>query len=377
MLYFDFHATAPLDPSVREYMLKSLDCNQANPHSSEHLSGLLSAREMHQDIELIAENLGCDSDEIIITSGATEANNLAFHSMLHDYSGSRKRILTTIIEHKSVLDPLMKIYAKQFKIEFIPIDSQGNIDMDAYKSMMSDDVVLVSCMLVNNEIGNVYPIKLMSEIAHSYGALFHTDASQGIYEDIDLDDIDVDMMSISSHKMYGPKGIGALYLQRDLHNTMKPMLYGGGQQSGMRPGTMAPFLIAGFSKALDVLVQSRDSEADRLSRLRAYFLQELHNHGIQYTINGSINLRHPGNLNLSFGFCARDFLNHHQEKICASTGSACNGFAESHSYVLQALKLPKKTLEGSVRLSIGRYTTIKEIDEVINLIHLYNERGQE
>ena len=370
-LYFDYQSTTPIDQKAYQYMLESLHQNQANPHSNEHLSGILCHQMMQKDMQLIADFLNCDVDEIIITSGATEANNLAFQSILNHYQGKRKRILTMSIEHKSVLEPINNLANKHFKIEYISVNKQGEIDINALKKMMDHDVILISCMFVNNEIGNRYPIKQIADIAHEYGALIHTDASQAIYESIDLFDLDIDMLSLSSHKIYGPKGVGALYVQRDLQESLVPMMYGGGQQKGIRPGTMAPFLVAGFAKAVEVMKQNRYKESEYLKELRKFLLSSLDQYNIYYQINGSMAERHPGNLNLSFDFKIKDFMIKNQKDLCISTGSACNGFSESYSHVLKNLGLSDQRLQGSVRISLGRYTTKEEVTCLIEKIKNY------
>ena len=373
MIYLDNQASTKPDPDVLNRMFRSYS-NYANPHSNEHIAGLQAFKAADDSINRIALNLGCDSDEVIITSGATEANNIAIKSLCHGLRqqiSHKNRILISSIEHKAVLEPAFALEFLGIKVELIPVSTDGLIDEDQFVQMLDNDVLLVSIMMTNNEIGVVQDIQKLAELAHQYEAYFHTDAAQAGYEPIDVYELDVDLLSLSGHKIYGPKGIGLLFISRDIHHVIFPLINGGGQQNNIRSGTLATPLVEGFDEALDKLCQNRADEKYNLLQLRNTFLEALTQSGIYYSINGDLQKRHPGNLNLCFDFDSSDFLTYSNKSFAISTGSACNGMDIDSSYVLKAIGLTKNYANRALRISFGRFNTNDDGLKLVECISNY------
>lgn len=345
-----------------------------NPHSVDHSLGWKAARAVEDAAARVAGLIGADADEIVFTSGATEANNLALLGLGRRASGGkRRRILVSAVEHKSVL-AVGHILHEQlgYRIESVPVDAAGFVDMAALQETLSDDVLAVSIMAVNNEIGTIQDIVALSGVIKRSGALFHCDAAQAPFA-IDLRNVShvVDLLSLSSHKMYGPQGIGALFIRRDLQDHIEPLVYGGGQQQNLRSGTVPVALCVGMGTAA-ALLDARAAEEERAAvrRRRDSFVRKLTDLPWPIVLNGPESAqRHPGNANMRFeGFDAHDILSTLQPRLAASTGSACTSGIPEPSYVLKAIGLSSDEAESSIRFSIGRNTTDADLEEAVALI---------
>jgi cysteine desulfurase len=370
-IYLDHQATTPIDERVLAAMLPYFREQFGNPHSADHAFGWTAARATEAAAARVASLIGADAGEIIFTSGATESNNLAILGCGQDgVSSTRSRVLVSAIEHKSVLASARES-ARRFgyTVDHIPVDANGVVDLPALEGMLSADVLLVSVAFVNSEIGSIQPLQRIAEMAARHGALFHTDCAQAPGA-VDMDSLaqTVDMASLSGHKMYGPKGVGALYVRNDLQSQIRPLIYGGGQQGGMRAGTLPVPLCVGMGVAATLaaspLLQSS------LRRKRDRLLEGLRSLPRPAALNGpGLDNRHPGNANVRFeGFVAQDILAALQPKLAASTGSACTSGTPEPSHVLKAIGLTTAQAEASIRFSVGRFTTDEEIDEAVNLV---------
>jgi len=374
-IYLDHQATTPVDARIISAMSPYFSELFGNPHSDDHASGWHAKRAVDDAAARLARLIGADADEIIFTSGATEANNLALLGLSkRAFSGCRQRILVSTVEHKCVL-AISRILNEQlgYRVEFVPVDTKGFVDISVLQRMMADDVLVVSIMVVNNEIGTIQNIAQLSKIIRERGSFFHCDAAQAPCA-LDLGQFSqfVDLMSLSGHKMYGPQGIGALFIRRDLQNHIEPLVYGGGQQRGLRSGTVPVALCVGMGAAA-TLLHSRGAEEERelLRNRRDTFVTELMSLQWPIALNGPEGCqRHPGNANLRFdGFNAKDLLLALQPSIAASTGSACTSGIPEPSHVLRAIGLSIEEAESSIRFSIGRGTTEADLEEAVKLIN--------
>lgn len=373
-IYFDYQATTPVDPLVFEAMTPYFLTQFGNPHSSEHIMGWKADESVQSAKAKISGLIGADSDEIIFTSGATESNNLALFGLAGRCSSKRNRVMLSTIEHKSVLEIASQLH-KKFGIEClkIPVSREGIVDIDFISDNLDDSIMLVSIIGVNNEIGTIQPLSDIGRLVHKHGALFHCDAAQAPCAiDINVLEMNIDLLSLSAHKIYGPKGIGALYVKRDLFYEIEPQIYGGGQQNAIRSGTLPVPLCIGFGKAAEMLSsENAGHERKRIAGLRDKFVNSLVKLDWQISSNGPANFaRHPGNSNLMFkGFSARDILSSLQPYIAASTGSACISGTTEPSYVLRVTGLSDDEANSSIRFSFGRFTSEKDIDNAVSKIN--------
>lgn len=370
-IFMDYQSTTPVDKAVYKSMQPFFMEMFSNPHSSEHAGGWEAKKAVSRAARQVGSLIGADEDEIFFCSGATEANNLAILGLARR-NKDRSRILVSSIEHKCVLEAAQHLERENYSIELIPVEKSGLIDIAWLEERIDDDVLLVSVMAVNNEIGTIQPLKEIGEIASSFGALFHCDAAQALCVlDIDVWDSKIDLLSLSGHKIYAPKGIGALYIRRDLLGKIEPLMYGGGQQGGIRPGTLPVPLCVGLGVACEILSSdSMHEERGRIRNLRDLFVTTLQERVNTCAVNGAIGeLRHYGNANICFdGVAAEDILLALQPNLLASTGSACNsGFMES-SYVLRAIGLSDEKAKSSIRFSFGRHSTENEVFRGVELI---------
>lgn len=371
-IYLDYQATTPVDPRVYAEMEPFFVREFGNPHSTEHAAGWAAVKTVDHAAQQVADLVGADADEIIFCSGATEANNLAILGLARK-NKKRKRILVSCIEHKCVLEAAGSIRGNSgFLVELIPVNEDGEINLEWLADAIDEDVLLVSVMAVNNEIGTIQPLEKIGEITSHYGAVFHCDAAQAPCSmNIDVFDCKIDLLSLSGHKIYGPKGIGSLYIRRVLQHKIEPIIYGGGQQNGLRSGTLPVPLCVGLGAASDLLsIEEGRGERKRISEMRDRFItkvQRLHG-GVE--VNGPpASLRHSGNANLCFhGYNAQDILASFQPRLLASTGSACTSGIAEPSYVLRAIGLSEEAAKSSIRFSLGRFTTDKEIDDAVELL---------
>jgi cysteine desulfurase len=373
-IYLDHQATTPVDAEVFAKMTPYFMESFGNPHSVDHRFGWEAAEAVQKAAACVAGLIGADADEVVFTSGATEANNLALLGFARRAAGGkRRRILVSSIEHKSVL-AVARILREQlaFEIEYLPTDRQGRVRASALDARLADDVLAVAVMAVNNEIGTIQDVANISTKIRQSGAVFHCDAAQAPCA-IDLRGISdlVDSLSLSAHKMYGPKGIGALFIRRELQQRIEPIIYGGGQQRDLRSGTVPVALCVGMGTAAALLNSDQaKEEREAIRRRRDKLVQGLMSLSWPILLNGPESIdRHPGNANLRFsGFAAQDILSALQPHLAASTGSACTSGIPEPSHVLRAIGLSAHEAEGSIRFSIGRGTTDQDVDDAITLI---------
>ena len=373
-IYADYQATTPVDPRVVERMAPYWRESFGNPHSNDHVVGWKAAQAVRESQESIARLIGSDPDEIIFTSGATEANNLALLGLARRAPASRRRILVSAIEHKCVLAAARALEEREgFSLEIIPVDGEGFVNLEALRQMLDDSVLVVSIMAVNNEVGTIQDIPAISEALSGHGALFHCDAAQApCAMDVSSLALLADLISLSGHKMYSPQGIGALYVRREIQDHIEPILYGGGQQGGIRSGTVPLPLCVGFAAATDLMSGNEAAnERKRVAELRDDFWKHLTHTGCPAFLNGPRGeRRHPGNANVRFeGVEAQDVLGTLQPQVAASTGAACTSGVPEPSHVLRALGLSQEQADSSIRFSFGRFTTDAEIHEAARLVN--------
>ena len=372
-VYADYQATTPVDPRVVEQMEPYWREMYGNPHSNDHLLGWRAADAVEKAATSVAGLLGADPDEMIFTSGATESNNLALLGLARRARSERQRILVSAIEHKCVLAAATSLAEREgFTVEIIPVDDKGFVDLDLLQSMVDETVLLASILAVNNEIGTIQDIGTISEVLKPHGILFHCDAAQApCAMDMTQMASQADLISLSGHKLYGPKGIGALFIKRDVQHLVEPIIYGGGQQNGLRSGTVPTPLCVGMASAIDILRSAEGpSERRRVARQRDYFVNLLREESLSLVLNGPTDcFRHPGNANLRFpGLVAQDILGSLQPHLAASTGAACTSGIPEPSHVLRAIGLSEMEAESSIRFSFGRFTTDNEIEEAIGRV---------
>jgi len=370
-IYLDFQASTPLRPEALTAMMPYFSELYGNPHSNDHIKGWESNKAVENGRQKIADAINADKDEIIFTSGATEANNMVLKGLeKHLQDANKKTIIVSSIEHKCVLESAAFLKERGFKIVHVRPNSEGIVSKDALEDTINDDVGLVSVMLVNNEIGTIQPVKELAEVTHKYGALFHTDAAQAsVFMNLDVDQLSVDFMSLSSHKAYGPKGIGALYICGDYKDALKPLIHGGGQEDGLRSGTLPTALCVGMGEAIEFCAHQSASNARKLNTLSHDFMNKIKRSIPEVSLNGSKTFRHPGSLNIAFpGIKSSHFLQSLQPDVAASTGSACNSGIENPSYVLAEIGLDRDKAESSIRFSFGIDQTAEEIRKAADII---------
>jgi len=369
-IYFDYSATTPVDPRVAEKMADCLtnDGNFGNPASRSHAYGWEAEAAVEEARGQIAGLLNADPREIVWTSGATEANNLAIKGCAHFNQKKGKHVITSKIEHKAVLDTCRQLEREGFEVTYLDPDSDGIIQPEAVAEAIREDTTVVSLMHVNNEIGTINDIAAIGEICRERKVFFHVDAAQSAGKiSIDMDAMKVDMMSLSAHKIYGPKGIGALYVRRKPRVRIEAQMHGGGHERGMRSGTLATHQIVGMGEAFRVAQEEMVEENKRILALRNRFWDGLSNME-EVQVNGSLTQRVAGNLNISFAYVEGESLIMALKDLAVSSGSACTSASLEPSYVLRALGLDDEQAHSSIRFSIGRFTTEEEIDFAIEKI---------
>jgi cysteine desulfurase len=371
-IYLDHMASTPVDQQVLAAMEPYHRMGFANPHSVNHAFGWAANEAIDRAAITVARFIGADPDEIIFTSGATEANNLAILGLAARAPDSRRRILVSAIEHKCVLAAAQAAaFRFNMRVEVIPVDEQGVIDLEKLESRLNDDVLCVAVMAVNNEVGTIQPIAAIGTLCEKWGTIFHTDAAQApLATQLDVYAHRIGTLSLSAHKVYGPKGIGAAFLRRDLQERIEPLIYGGGQQRNLRSGTLATPLCVGFGKAVELLLNSWTEGFTRLAQLRDQLERGLSASGLSIAVNGQGAQRHPACTNICFiGNQAEDILAAVQPSLAASTGSACTSGTIEPSHVLRAMGLSEENAAASVRFSIGRYTCASDVDRAVEVLH--------
>lgn len=364
-IYMDYQATTPADPRVVDAMKPYWSAMYGNPHSVEHAFGWSADAAVEIARGHIAALIGADPDEIVFTSGATEANNLAVLGIARASPPARKRIVVSAIEHKCVIAAARAATDEGFEVITVPVGTDGIIDQCAIAAAVDDRVALVSVISVNNEIGTVQPLSKIAALCAEAGVVFHTDAAQALNAlPIDVATLGIDLISLSAHKAYGPKGIGALFVRRNLHVRPKPIIHGGGQEGGLRSGTLPTPLCVGFGEACRILADERDGDVKRIRVLHDRFFAELLKTVPRLIMNGDQAARHPGNLNLLFpSIDASLLLQNLHPNVAASTGSACTSGQPELSHVLRAIGLSAEDANASIRFGIGRFTTEDDVDQ--------------
>ena len=368
-IYLDCNATTPLDPAVAAVMTPLIEDAYGNPHS-EHALGWRAAELIDQARENVAGLIGAGPDEITFTSGATEANNHALMGILRAIGGGKRHALTSAIEHKSVLQTLAYMSGAGIEVEILPVCRYGRIDPGRFAERLRDDTALVSIGLANNEVGSIQPISELGEICRNWGVAFHVDAAQAVGKiPVDVVSDNIDLLSLSGHKIYGPKGIGALYVSRHAPTKPEPLIHGGAQQIGMRAGTLPTFLCAGLGEACRIASKCMQADATHAEKLCSDLVENLKRPIPDLEINGPTDHRLPGNLNLRFpGVDADSLLSSLQGRVAASTGSACSAGLIEPSHVLEAIGLDSDAVASSIRFGVGRKTTSVEIRRASELI---------
>ncbi|KAB7670529.1 IscS subfamily cysteine desulfurase [Plesiomonas shigelloides] len=368
-IYLDYSATCPMDPRVAEKMMQfmTMDGTFGNPASRSHRFGWQAEEAVDIARNQIAELVNADPREIVFTSGATEADNLAIKGVANFYGKKGKHIITCTTEHKAVLDTCRQMEREGFEVTYLDPESNGLVDLAKLEAAMRPDTILVSIMHVNNEIGVIQDIATIGEMCRSRGILFHVDATQSVGKlPIDLAELKVDLMSFSAHKVYGPKGIGALYVRRKPRVRLEAQMHGGGHERGMRSGTLPVHQIVGMGEAYRIAKEEMAEEMARIHTLRDRLWNGLKDMEAVY-VNGDLEQRMAGNLNVSFAFVEGESLIMALKDLAVSSGSACTSASLEPSYVLRALGLNDELAHSSIRFSIGRYTTEEEVDYAIEL----------
>jgi len=367
-IYLDYQSTTPMDPRVIEEMTNIMQNEFGNPHSRTHSYGWRAEEIVENARKHVADLIGANPKEIFFTSGATESNNLAIKGVGRFYKEKKNHIITLTTEHKCVINSARELEAEGFSTTFLPVEQNGLVDLKKLEEAITDKTCLVSIMTIHNEIGVIQPIKEIGEICRKKGVFFHTDAAQAFGKiPLDVEEMNIDLMSISGHKIYGPKGIGAIYIRRKPRVRIKPVISGGGQERGIRSGTLAPALVAGLGKAAEIAKSDMQKDREHISRLAKKLAD-----GIKETthvyLNGDEKHRYVGNLNFSFAGIEGESMIMAIKDLAVSSGSACTSSSLEPSYVLHSLGVDDELAHTSIRFGIGRFTTEEEIDYAIKII---------
>ncbi|RMH32273.1 MAG: IscS subfamily cysteine desulfurase [Nitrospirae bacterium] len=369
-IYLDNHSTTRCDPRVLETMLPYFTEKYGNAASRNHSFGWECEEAVEAARQQIARLVHADAKEIVFTSGATESDNLALKGVAEMYREKGDHIITSSTEHRAVLDTAKYLEKKGFKVTYLPVDKTGMVSPDDVRNAITDRTILISIMLANNEIGTINPIKDIGKVAKEKGVLFHCDATQGVGKiPVNVQEMGIDLMSFSAHKIYGPKGVGALYVRRKAPRVrLEPLIHGGGHERGMRSGTLPVPLVVGFGKACEICEQEMDTEAVRIRALRDRLYKGITDALEEVYLNGHPTERLPGNLNVSFAYVEGEALLMGVKDIALSSGSACTSATLEPSYVLRALGVGSDLAHSSIRFGIGRFNTEEEIDYTIDQI---------
>ena len=370
-IYLDNQATTPLDPKVFSAMEPWFTEKFGNASSRNHTYGWEAEEAVEIARESVAATIGALPKEIIFTSGATEANNIALQGAAKSYQDQGKHIITVKTEHKAVMDVCQQLSKDGFDITYLPVDKDGILDLSKFEDAIRDDTILASVMHVNNEIGVIQPVKELGAICKNRGIIFHVDAAQSMGKlSINVDDMGIDLLSISAHKFYGPKGVGALYVRRKNPRVqLQPIMFGGGHERGIRSGTLPVPNIVGMGRACDLAADVMIEENLRISQLRDTLLKGIRAENLNASINGSIEHRIAGNLNMSFPGANNEAIIAAVPDIAISSGSACTTSTMEPSHVLLALGMSKEEAYSSLRFGIGRFNTEKDVETAIKVIN--------
>lgn len=366
-IYLDNNATTRTDPRVVEAMLPYFTERYGNAASLTHEFGREADEAVEQARGQVAQLIGAHPRDLVFTSGATESNNLALKGVAAMYRTKGDHLVTTAIEHKAVLDPIRRLGREGWQVTILPVDAHGRVSVEQVAQTLTPRTVLVSVMAANNEVGTLQPIEAIGRLCKERGVLFHTDAAQAAGKvPLDVENMGVDLLSLSAHKMYGPKGVGALYVRRrEPRVRLEPQMDGGGQERGLRSGTSNVHAIVGFGIACELCRNEMSDEASRLTELRERLRRGIQEQLSDVTLNGHPTERLPGNLNLSFAHVKGEALLMALRDVAVSSGSACTTASLEPSYVLKALGLDDELAYGSIRFGLGRFNTAEEVDEVV------------
>lgn len=368
-IYLDYQATTPTDPRVVGKMLPYFTEKFGNPHSRSHSFGWEAEEAVEQARKSVADLIKASEKEIVFTSGATESNNLAIKGVAEFYGDKKRHIITVKTEHKCVLDTCRYLGTKGFEITYLPVQKNGLLKLDDLKAAIREDTLMVSVMAVNNEIGIIQPIAEIGKICRERGVFFHCDAAQGFGKiPLDVNAMNIDLMSISGHKIYGPKGVGALFVRRRPRVRVMQQIHGGGQERGMRSGTLPTPLVVGLGEAAAIASREMQQDAAHTRRLRERFLEKVLANVPDVHLNGDPELGIPGNVNLSFAYIEGESMIMAIRDLAVSSGSACTSASLEPSYVLQALGVSEEMAHTSIRFGFGRFTTEEEIDHAADVV---------
>jgi cysteine desulfurase len=367
-IYLDYSATTPVDPRVAEKMIPYLTEFFGNPASRSHAFGWKAEEAVEEARGHVAALINADPKEIVWTSGATEGNNLAIKGAAGFYKTKGRHIITQKTEHKAVLDTCRELERHGFEVTYLPVGEDGLVSVEDFKAAIRPDTILASIMMVNNEIGVIHPVWEIGEICRAKGIIFHCDAVQGGGRvEIDVQKLKVDLLTITAHKMYGPKGIGALYIRRKPRVRLEAQIHGGGHERGFRSGTLATHQIVGFGEAARLAKLEMGTESERIRALRDRLLKGMQEIEEVY-VNGDIERRIPHNVNVSFNFVEGESLIMAVKDLAVSSGSACTSASLEPSYVLRALGRSDELAHSSIRFTLGRFTTEEEVNYAVDLI---------
>ncbi len=367
-IYLDYSATTPVDPRVAQKMIPYLTENFGNPASRSHAFGWKAEEGVEEARGHVAALIGADPKEIVWTSGATEGNNLAIKGAANFYKTKGKHLVTQKTEHKATLDTMRELERQGFECTYLDVEPNGIVDLKKLEAALRPDTILVSIMMVNNEIGVIQPIAEIGELCRARGIIFHCDAVQAAGKlPIDLGTLKVDLLTITAHKMYGPKGIGALYVRRKPRVRIEPQIHGGGHERGFRSGTLATHQIVGFGEAARLAKLEMAADNERIRALRDRLWKGLASME-EVVVNGDLERRIPGNLNVSFNYVEGESLIMAIKDIAVSSGSACTSASLEPSYVLRALGRSDELAHSSIRFTLGKFTTEEEVDYAVNLV---------
>ncbi len=367
-IYLDYSATTPVDPRVAAKMIPYLTEHFGNPASRSHAYGWKTEEAVEEARGHVAALLGADPREIVWTSGATEGNNLAIKGAAQFYKTKGRHLITQKTEHKATLDTMRELERQGFECTYLDVEENGLVDVEKFKAAIRPDTILASIMMVNNEIGVIQPIAEIGEICRAKGIILHCDAVQAVGKvGIDLSTLKVDLLTVTAHKMYGPKGIGALYVRRKPRVRIEAQIHGGGHERGFRSGTLATHQIVGMGEAARIAKAEMAGDSERIRMLRDRLWRELS--GMEAVVlNGDLEQRIPGNLNVSFNYVEGESLIMAIKDIAVSSGSACTSASLEPSYVLRALGRSDELAHSSIRMTLGKFTTVEEVDFAANLL---------
>lgn len=368
-IYLDYQATTPLDPRVFEVMKPYFLEKFGNPHSRSHQYGWEAEEATEIARKQVAEVINANEKEVIFTSGATESNNMAIKGLAHFYGKDKKHIITVQTEHKCVLDSARHLEQEGFEVTYLPVEKNGLVNLETLKAAIRPDTLLVSVMAVNNEIGVIQPLKEIGKITREKGVFFHSDLAQAFGKiEIDVEAMNLDLASISGHKIYGPKGVGALFVRRRPRVRLEALINGGGQERGFRSGTLPTPLIVGLGEAARIAKDEMKADYEKIKKLSDKFYNSITSEIKDVFLNGDKEQRYPGNLNLSFAYIEGESMIMAIRGLAVSSGSACTSASLEPSYVLHALGVGDELAHTSIRFGFGRFTTEDEVDRAIEIV---------